>query len=103
MDPHVDLKHQPENVFEKYSIGQVFQSVHVGANKMISATITENYKTSISCLKEYYELLKTTNGEQPEIFELQPTRIVRLNPHNINDVYIQCSLQGMICKYSSQF
>ena len=43
LDPHVDLKQQPENVFEKFSIGQVFKSVQVGANKMISrATIIEN-------------------------------------------------------------
>ena len=88
MDPHVDLKRQPENVFEKFSIGQVFKSVHVSAKKKISsATIIENYKTSISCLKEYYELHKTSNREQTEKFELPPPITVRLHPQNINDVY----------------
>ena len=88
MDPHVDLKYQPKNVFEKFSIGQVFKSVHACANKMISsATITENYKANISCLNEYYDLLKTTNRERPEKFELPSPITIRLNPHDIDDVY----------------
>ena len=52
-----------------------------------SATIIGNYKTNISCLNEYYDLLKTTNREQPEKFELPSPRTIRLSPHNINDVY----------------
>ena len=92
LDPHINLKHVPENIMEEFAIGQSLRTVHVGANKMISNNaIIENYETSVSCLKEYHGLLVSISNkkDKQDNFSLSslPPKTVRLNTHNINEVY----------------
>ena len=54
LDPRIDLKYNSSHTqLEQFAIGQVWQIVSVGVNKMISAQVTlENYNWSFSCLKD---------------------------------------------------
>ena len=64
--------------------------IHVGANKMVSsATVIENYFTSVETQKEQYEYFKSLNTEalrNSTVILPQPIN-VRLNDHNINVGY----------------
>ena len=64
----------------------IYKLVHQGVNKCISnATIIDYYQSSIDVVKDYHSLLKTSGNQ--ELKSLPPPPEVRLNAHNINDVY----------------
>ena len=45
--------------------------------------ILDNYEASVSCLKEYYALVKASDA----VCALQKSPTVKVNKHNINNVY----------------
>ena len=84
LDSRIDLIHEPTNSVEEFALGQVFKLVNVGANKMLTnQAILDNYDASVSCLKEYHALIKASNDS----CSLPQPPTVKLNKHNINDVY----------------
>ena len=84
LDPKIDFKHKPVNPIEEFSVGQVFKSINVRVNKMISNNaVIDNYKVSLSCCKELYDLIKSSQA--PGTVKLPPPRVVCLNMHNINE------------------
>ena len=65
--------------FRTFSSGQVVETVHVGANKLINGvSIIQNYKTNISSFKEHHDFLKTTNMEQLEKLNIPLPRQLNL-------------------------
>ena len=80
------MKHQPKNDLETWVPGTIYKLVHQGVSKCISnATIIDYYQSSIGLVKNYHSLLKTSG--QQEFKSLPQPPEVRLNAHNISDVY----------------
>ena len=80
------MKHQPKNDLETWALGTVYKLVHQGVNICISnATIIDYYQSSTGVVKDYHSLLKTSG--QQEFKSLPQPPEVRLNAHNINDLY----------------
>ena len=63
LNPRIDLKYNSSQTqLEQFAIGQVLQ--RVGVNKMVNAqAMLENYNSSVSCLKDYYLILKDLNDD----------------------------------------
>ena len=89
MDPTLNINSQLTNRLEKWAVGNIYNMVHQGANKCISnVTVLEYYDTSISMVREYFNILKnyTELSKAPEMKNIHPSPRVRLNNHNIMDV-----------------
>ena len=83
VDPHIDLKHKPENNMDRWALGAAFKSLQLDANKCLSSiAVVDTYDLSHDMVKEYYSVLK----EKKEVANILPPPKVRLNKHNITDV-----------------
>ena len=64
-DPKMDLKHQPKNDLETWSLGTVYKLVHQTVNKCVGdATIIDYYQSSIGVVKDYHSFLKTSGQQE---------------------------------------